>query len=218
MPRKQKQYHFIYKTTCLITNKYYIGMHSTNNLNDGYLGSGKRLKYSINKYGKKNHNRKIIEYLESREKLKDREFEIITEDLLNDFYCMNLTYGGNGNWDYLNKNSNIQRAKGLKGNIKMKWLRENDLNWKKTNYKNLSNGQLKTYKNGRIPNTPNWLGMTHSEETKKKIGFANSISQKGNKNSQYGTCWITNGKESKKINKGDLVPNGWRLGRKIIKW
>ena len=51
MGRKQKKYHFIYKTTNLINDKFYIGMHSTDDLNDKYIGSGKRLWYSINKYG-----------------------------------------------------------------------------------------------------------------------------------------------------------------------
>ena len=57
-------------------------------------------------------------------------------------------------------------------------------------------------------------GKTHSEETKNKIGKANSIRQSGYNNSQYGTCWITNEIDSKKIHKGDLIPDGWRLGRK----
>lgn len=37
---------------------------------------------------------------------------------------------------------------------------------------------------------------------------------KGEKNSQFGTCWITNGKENKKIKKEETIPNGWKLGRK----
>ena len=75
--RKQKQFHFIYKTTNLLSGKYYIGMHSTDNLDDGYLGSGRRLRYSINKYGKENHHREILEYCKTREELKSRETEIV---------------------------------------------------------------------------------------------------------------------------------------------
>ncbi|MFA9263238.1 MAG: hypothetical protein ACEQSB_08035, partial [Undibacterium sp.] len=63
---KQKKYHYIYKTTCKITNKFYVGMHSTDNLEDGYLGSGKILGYSRKKHGDENHVREILEYLPSR--------------------------------------------------------------------------------------------------------------------------------------------------------
>ena len=40
--------HFIYKTTST-SGKYYIGRHSTTNINDGYLGSGKWIKSIKNK-------------------------------------------------------------------------------------------------------------------------------------------------------------------------
>ena len=61
-----KKYHFIYKTTNLLSGKYYIGMHSTDDLNDGYLGSGTLLRRSLNKYGKENHSIEILEFLNSR--------------------------------------------------------------------------------------------------------------------------------------------------------
>ena len=63
-----------------------------------------------------------------------------------------------------------------------------------------------------------WKGLHHSEETKKIISEKNKISQKGNKNSCYGTCWIHNGKESIKIKKEQLeeyISNGWCKGRII---
>jgi hypothetical protein len=60
-----------------------------------------------------------------------------------------------------------------------------------------------------------WNGKKHKESSKKLIGEKSLINQKGKNNSQYGTCWITNDVENKKIFKGDNIPNGWRLGRKI---
>ncbi len=38
----------------------------------------------------------------------------------------------------------------------------------------------------------------------------------GIKNSQYGTMWITNEKENKKIKKNASIPAGWRKGRTIL--
>ena len=60
-----------------------------------------------------------------------------------------------------------------------------------------------------------FLGKTHSDETKQKIGNHNSKVQSGCGNSQFGTMWITNEKDSIKIPKDGIIPPGWRKGRKI---
>ena len=96
MARKEKKYHFIYKTTNLLNGKYYIGMHSTDNLNDGYMGSGKRLRYSVNKYGKENHKVEVLEFFDDRKQLAAREKEIVNLNEIAKEECLNLCVGGQG--------------------------------------------------------------------------------------------------------------------------
>jgi group I intron endonuclease len=206
----KKKYHFIYKTTNLITGKFYIGMHSTNNLEDGYLGSGKRLRHSIKKYGYNNFIIEHLEFFNTRDELVNREKELINEDLLNEPMCINLRPGGTGGWT-----SEQQRENAKKSNEKQKWLRENDKEWNTNRSKQLSISQRLAYEEGRRNRKHfcDWTGRSHKEETKQKIGKINSIKQKGESNSQFGTCWITNGTENKKIKRTESIPNGWRLGR-----
>ena len=98
MARKKANIHYIYKTTCNVTGRWYIGMHSTTKLEDGYMGSGKILRYSIRKYGVENHTKEILEFFETREELIFREQEIVTKELISDGKCMNLREGGTGGW------------------------------------------------------------------------------------------------------------------------
>ena len=217
MPRKEKKFHFIYKTTNLLSGKYYIGMHSTDDLEDGYLGSGKRLRYSINKHGAENHVREILEFVDSRDELKKREKEIVNLDEIAKEKCMNLIVGGEGGRGFT---SEEQKLNAEKSNARQKVLRENDPEWVEKKRKSSSESNKKTYDEGRRERFYfyDWNGKSHSEEAKKKIGEKNSELQKGSGNSQYGTCWITRGGENKKIKKQELeiyTQQGWEKGRKL---
>lgn len=226
MPRKQKKYHFIYKTTNLMNNKYYIGMHSTDNLDDGYISSGKKLWSSINKYGKENHSVIILEYLSNRELLKDREKTIVNKELLNDKMCMNLVIGGEGGRGFTSKEAKKGRLATDK--ILFDKYGENFRSIIINNYFNTLTDIGRINRSNKIKDGllkinfkhNNFDGKKHTEDTKRIIGEKNSINQKGEKNSQFGTCWIYNSdkKINKKIKKEELnkwIELGWNKGRKI---
>ncbi len=226
MPRKQKKYHFIYKTTNILNDKFYIGMHSTNNLDDGYIGSGKKLWYSINKYGKENHRCEILEFCFDRKALSGKEAEIVDDGLLQDPMCMNLTLGGGHGWDYINNTIDPEemRRRGNIGNKKIKILKESDpdflkkwIEQKSNNGKIVKEKQIGIFSPSIIGTS--FLGKIHSEESKEKMRKGAKGKHVGDKNSQYGTCWIYNEKikECKKIKTVEEIPNGWLKGRKL-KW
>lgn len=214
MTRKQKKYHFIYKTTNLLSGNYYIGMHSTSNLEDGYMGSGKRLRYSINKYGKENHQVEILEYLDSREDLKNREREIVNLNEIAKDKCINLKVGGEGGFvnggGFFSKEHQIKCSKA--GNISFKQNLKDDKELLEKFQKMGSDKWKAGHKNGLFK-YDNFRDKTHTAETKKKMSLSHKDKGLGSDNSQYGTCWITNDKKNKKIYKGDMLPTGWRLGR-----
>ena len=45
------------------------------------------------------------------------------------------------------------------------------------------------------------------------IGLITSKAQQGTGNSQYGTMWITDGVNNKKIKNSDPIPENWNKGR-----
>lgn len=91
-----KKYHFVYKTVCQITNHYYLGVHSTNNINDDYLGSGIKFLNYVKKYGKQNFTRQIIKTCSSRDEAFEYEKQLLTDTILHDDKCLNLIEGGRG--------------------------------------------------------------------------------------------------------------------------
>jgi len=84
-------YLFVYKTTH-INGKYYIGRHQTNDINDGYLGSGKWVSGIKDKL---TLSREIIAETNSIKELYELE-EYYIEKYWNDPLCMNMIKGSNG--------------------------------------------------------------------------------------------------------------------------
>jgi hypothetical protein len=217
MPRKEKEYHYIYKTTNLKTGKFYIGMHSTDNLNDGYLGSGKRLRRSIRKNGIENFKLEILEFRPNRSSLKVREKELVNEDLLKNQMCMNLQVGGGGGFSgEKHREKFFIAAKKVQTSNLTQGRKTQAILWKSNEeWANMKRLKIKEgLRNIDFDHGSTFRGKTHSDETKKKIGEKNANNQKGEKNSQFGSCWITDGENNKKMKKTDQLPEGWTFGRK----
>jgi hypothetical protein len=216
-------FYTIYKITNKINNKFYIGMHKTENLDDSYMGSGKLLKKAINKYGIDNFTKEILHVFDNEEDMKIKEKELV---ILNEM-SYNLCEGGKGGWSFVNRcilSKEDRRKRGKKtyeihkqrGTEKDNMIRLQNLiesnpeikeKRKQTLFERYGSFGVKAFS-----------GKSHKEETKKIIGLKNSIHQSGIKNSQYGTCWITNGIENKKIKKEELdkwIEFGYYKGRII---
>ena len=92
----EKQY-FVYITTNLINNKKYIGYHYGLE-NDNYLGSGVILQQAIEKYGKHNFIKQVLQYYPNEKEAKIGEIKWINKyNAVQSDNFYNLLDGGQGN-------------------------------------------------------------------------------------------------------------------------
>lgn len=167
---KKPKYHYIYKTTNTITKRYYIGMHSTCNINDGYIGSGKILKRSICKYGLQNHKREILFFVDTREQLVEIEKTIITESLLSDPLSMNIRLGGEGGGGWTHEQ---QQENNKKSQNSQKRLWKENKEWADHRRKTSREHFDKLRMAGKIPKPhPHIVGeFKHTEQTKQMLSL-----------------------------------------------
>lgn len=103
--------YIVYKTTCLINNKIYIGKHRTENPDkfDGYLGNSvwinktDKIKnpefpfhFAVKKYGIKNFKRETLFIFETEDEAFNKEAEIVNEEFIKLDSNYNVVIGGKG--------------------------------------------------------------------------------------------------------------------------
>lgn len=192
----------IYKTTNKINSRYYIGFHITDDPNDDYLGSGKILKQAISKYGESFFSKEVLHIFETPEEMFAKEAELVNEETLNDPLCYNLKLGGQGGWDHIKINGFLGKTHSVE--YRKKLSKRNRLLFDSEYYQKI----------GRMAKNRNhFAGKHHSDETKRRIGEANK-KLIGDRNGSFGTMWITNGIDNRKIKKDFPIPEGWYKGRK----
>lgn len=89
-----KKFHFVYKTTCSINGFIYIGVRSTDDLDDGYIGSGGKFRKAVKLLGKENFTREILEFFNTRDDAEDREAQLVDREFLKRKDIYNKIPGG----------------------------------------------------------------------------------------------------------------------------
>lgn len=91
---EDEKYHYLYRITNRKNKKIYIGIHSTSDLNDGYMGSGKAIGQAMDIYGIEYFTKEILFFFNTRKELYDKEAEIVNEEFLARPDVYNLQKGG----------------------------------------------------------------------------------------------------------------------------
>ena len=142
-------YGFIYITTNLINGKRYLGLKRFDKKWKGYLGSGKVFKQAVDKYGKENFRRDVVDIAYSENELNQKEYEysiffnVIESD---DWY--NLVLGGGSTNGYKFSDEQKQKMSEMRKGKPMSEVARQNISKSK-------------------------MGHYTSEETKRKIGDAN---------------------------------------------
>lgn len=197
-------YHLVYLTTNLINNKIYVGVHSTYNLEDGYLGSGVALRRSVKKYGKENFKRQILYFCLSEKDMVEIETNLVNEWFLSKKNIYNMSLGGKGGnmLKFLSQEAKLEwsRKQSLSHQGKKSpWTEERKIKHQKE-HRAFRKGDKHSEKTKRILSEKARL-RTCSEETKKKISESNS-----------GKVWSEESKAKlSKTNKGRPIPEHQRI-------
>lgn len=94
------RYYTVYQITNLVNNKIYVGVHQTDNLDDGYMSSSDSVAAAIKKYGRENFTKHILHHCPDESAMYAKEAEIVTESFIGRSDTYNIKLGGYGGWSH----------------------------------------------------------------------------------------------------------------------
>ena len=213
-------FYYLYQIKNNINGKIYVGVHKTKNMDDGYMGSGKNITAAIKKHGIENFTKTILKTFDTQESMFAYESHIVNEDFLLRGDVYNIRTGGNGGWDFVPKNDLSKKIGRKNANLILE--QKYGPQWRSVIGKKGSiassspESKLKrklTKIDRKIKSDAS--AMNTPEVNEKRIKkFAEINHSQGDKNSQFGSMWITDGNKNMKIHKEDNIPFGWQKGRK----
>jgi hypothetical protein len=214
-------FYTVYKTTNLLSGKFYIGVHRTTDPNDDYLGSGKLIKLAIERHGRENFSKEVLFIFDNPADAFKKEAEIVTAEFLAENNTYNLKLGGEGGTEFVWVNNGSEESQIHPGDfIPEGWMIGRkpsfveDASSRMKQYHGRTSGHV-WYTNGiqnvrlpvgsQIPDGYRKGRSGFSEATKQKM----SAAQKGNQKTK-GMFWVTDGNQSLLTNQ---IPDGWWKGR-----
>lgn len=209
-----KRRYLVYKVTNRFDGKIYIGCHSTLNKNDRYMGSGVEIKQALKQYGRKSFIKEILFDFDTKEDMLAKEKELVTKDFctrqdtynriegggtyltLGMIHCKDvnnnylLVYSDDPRWlsgELVGVTKNTSHPNRSLLNKDTMPVRDKDGNCFKVKVDDprVILGELVHVKKD-LPGNCQFKGKHHRQDSKDRIGRANSESQKGELNSQYG--------------------------------
>lgn len=90
------EFNYLYEIKNLVNGKIYWGAHSTNDLDDGYMGSGRLVKAAIAKYGRAKFEKEFVLFVGSAEDLYEWEEALVGRVFISRPDTYNLSVGGRG--------------------------------------------------------------------------------------------------------------------------
>lgn len=198
----------VYKTTNLINQKIYIGIHKQKKGYsptdfDGYYGSGLNLQKAIEKYGEQNFKRETLYIFNNFEEAKYKEKQIVNSDFILREDTYNISEGGQGG------NTTLGLTEDQKRIITKKILEKKIING---TLKDTDETKLKKSKSSKQrvidkPNTiPNNLNRKHFGRALRNI-------QEGGMKRVGNYKWVTNGNVTFLHNVNNELPEDFYYGR-----
>lgn len=201
---------YLYEIRNLLDNKIYIGAHSTNNMDDGYMGSGSRIINAIKKYGKENFVKTILETFRDEDSMFNREKEIVNKSFILRADTYNIAVGGVDGW--------------TKSNRIMAEKRKTDPIWLEAKRKNISLGVKRAMSEGKCRCTSREFNLLRVEKSrtpesiaKRKSTYAKNRHQQGENHALYGRLALhqenIGWKWVQKELVDDYLASGWSRGK-----
>lgn len=193
----------LYMITNMKTGYFYIGVHRTENIDDGYMGSGSGIIQDIKEFGKDSFTKTILAEFDCIDDAYIAEAEIVTKDFIKFKNVLNRKPGGKFagcGWeaahnarkehDWL-KGRSYSEIFGSTRAEELKKIRRLNCGWVGADHSGSNNGNFGN----------RWNDEQRAKMSKRVKGVSTQ------------SFWATDGSQNMKLRNGQSIPEGWRRGR-----